>query len=45
VNGATQCESIAQVLRQVSVPHMYGEQFCALDAGQLPIPLQCETGV
>ena len=45
VNGDKQWESIAQVLRQVSPPHMYGEQFCALGARQLPVPLQCETGV
>jgi hypothetical protein len=45
VNGARQCVSIEQVLRQVSPPHRYGEQLDAVGARQPPLPLQCEMGV
>jgi hypothetical protein len=45
VNGDRHCESIEQVLRQVSVPHRYGEQLDEVAPVQLPVPLQCEIGV
>jgi hypothetical protein len=45
VNGATQCESIAQLLRQASPVQVYGEQPDAVGARQPPVPLQCEIGV
>jgi len=45
VNGAAQCESIAQLVRQVSPPHMYGKQVETVGARQPPVPLQWEIGV
>jgi hypothetical protein len=46
VYGARQSESPAhgEVL-QTPVPQTYGEQLCVVGAAQLPLPLQCETGV
>jgi hypothetical protein len=45
VNGARQCESIEHVLRQLPVPHMYGEQLCVVAVAQVPVPVQRETSV
>lgn len=45
VNGAVQCESIEQLVRQVSVPHVYDPQLDEVAARQPPVPLQWETGV
>ena len=40
VNGARQCESIEQLVRQVGLAHMYGEQLDEVGARQPPVPLQ-----
>jgi hypothetical protein len=45
VKGATQCESIAQLVRQISPLQVYGEQFDTVGARHAPVPLQCEIGV
>ena len=45
MNGARQCESIEQVVRQTAPPHMYGEQLDVLGGEQAPLPLQRDTGV
>jgi hypothetical protein len=45
VNGARQCESIEQVLRQVSVPHVYGVQLERVGDAQAPVPLHRDVGV
>ena len=45
VFGARQCVSIAQLLRQVVPPHMYGLQLDDVAVAQPPVPLQCEIGV
>jgi len=45
VKGDRQCESIAQVFRQVSVAQTYGVQLDAVGARQPPVPLQWDSGV
>jgi hypothetical protein len=45
VNGATQSPSVAHVARQAPPPQVYGEQALVAGAAQLPVPVQCETGV
>jgi hypothetical protein len=45
VYGARQCESIAQLVRQVVPPHRYGLQLDEVAAEHAPVPLQCEIGV
>jgi hypothetical protein len=45
VNGATQCESIEQFVRQASAAQVYGEQPDGVGVRQPPVPLQWEMGV